>query len=1044
MTFKRKFWGVATAIAVAISSTLLPTMPAAASSVSVNYGATTNTFTTPSSGMTALAINSLQRSFQNPLGGMYEVTTPNTGSTTLTVQAFFNGAMDTRFNSTGTSTFTAQYTSNTRSKLFFSTYANGTKWAVLENPWSSSGYNYLHLGTVAAGYQSTVTLPTTTSNNTTCTSKITAVNSGATNLLSDMALAPDTGAASPILSLSCGVYLNTATNYVNWLFTYSGGTVLGTPATYADFSNGPVGPMSFLNSSTKKYIINYGVSANPSATAGQPILTYLSAMTDTNPTGSPTTGDSYTLNDLVVTRVAANGSVTHQAAAWTGQSAGGRTGMVVVVPRNNGTVYALLNASDGTNFVAKILTFGTSGAASAQTNVTGSSFVTGFSRVALMEAQGTTLKFASIDLGGYNPSYFDQVDASTGVATRVASFVLSGGSTFESFLWQMTNTSTGADFYSRVNSTSVLRLRTSTVPTSPSTPVTPTVVIGNTYVRLSWPAVTDGGSPVTAYTVEYSTNGTVWTTWSSSISTLGTTITGLTNGTQYVFRVSATNAIGTSTFSPSTTSAIPLPVPEPPDNFVVTGYGNNTVRLNWTAPAAGGSSITDYRIEYGNVNTGVWAVLNDAVSILTTNTQAYSIGFTYSFRVSAINSFGAGPPSTVSPEILMANMPSGITVAPSVSSVSPGNLTVSWVAPSNGGSPLTGVEVQTSTDGVTFPDSFTSSNLSGTLNITGLTPGSTYYTRVRARNFFGYSTTWSPVSIAAIVATASVPGLVTNLAATPGTSAGTADLSWTAAPDNGSPITDYTIQYSSDGGVTWTTWSHAPFTTTSATVTGLTAGTNYIFKVSAVNSVGSSSATSPTAPVAAAQPAPSQSPNLSAPEPVKLPTNIQVPSKVDAAAGKVTFGGENLEAVKTVLMNNIEAPILDRTAQNLTVSIPKEILGWVDVEFITGTGKSKFMSLIYVENLTANRLAKLRLGYETNASLKLRSTKRFNSLSVKFKDAKTATCIGHYSKSISRKQAITRAKHACGLVLGSTRKATVRIALSKEQLHAHVLVLFDY
>jgi hypothetical protein len=67
-------------------------------------------------------------------------------------------------------------------------------------------------------------------------------------------------------------------------------------------------------------------------------------------------------------------------------------------------------------------------------------------------------------------------------------------------------------------------------------------------------------------------------------------------------------------------------------------------------------------------------------------------------------------------------------------------------------------------------------------------------------------------------------------------------LSWTAPSSNGgASITDYTIQYSSNSGSTWTTFSHTASTATTATVTGLTNGTAYVFHVAAVNSAGTSS-----------------------------------------------------------------------------------------------------------------------------------------------------------------------------------------------------------
>ena len=79
-----------------------------------------------------------------------------------------------------------------------------------------------------------------------------------------------------------------------------------------------------------------------------------------------------------------------------------------------------------------------------------------------------------------------------------------------------------------------------------------------------------------------------------------------------------------------------------------------------------------------------------------------------------------------------------------------------------------------------------------------------------------------------------VPGIPTGVSGTAGN--GDVALQWTA-PDRRAPhpISDYIIQYSSDGGAEWTT-DDTGSTATSATVSGLTNGTRYIFEVEAVNS----------------------------------------------------------------------------------------------------------------------------------------------------------------------------------------------------------------
>lgn len=85
---------------------------------------------------------------------------------------------------------------------------------------------------------------------------------------------------------------------------------------------------------------------------------------------------------------------------------------------------------------------------------------------------------------------------------------------------------------------------------------------------------------------------------------------------------------------------------------------------------------------------------------------------------------------------------------------------------------------------------------------------------------------------------ATVPAAPTGLTVTPG--GAQAALAWTApAITGGAAITDYRIQYSFNSG-SFTTFSRAASTSTTATITGLATG-NYVFRVAAINSVGTGS-----------------------------------------------------------------------------------------------------------------------------------------------------------------------------------------------------------
>ena len=88
-----------------------------------------------------------------------------------------------------------------------------------------------------------------------------------------------------------------------------------------------------------------------------------------------------------------------------------------------------------------------------------------------------------------------------------------------------------------------------TVPSAPQTisaAVAPMSGVGSGEVRLTWSSPSsDGGSPVTDYVIEQSTNGTTWVAVVDGVSTATSyTVSGLSNGTAYQFRVRAQNAVG--------------------------------------------------------------------------------------------------------------------------------------------------------------------------------------------------------------------------------------------------------------------------------------------------------------------------------------------------------------------------------------------------------------------------------------------------------------------------------------------------------------------
>jgi len=146
---------------------------------------------------------------------------------------------------------------------------------------------------------------------------------------------------------------------------------------------------------------------------------------------------------------------------------------------------------------------------------------------------------------------------------------------------------------------------------------------------VSWTAPGNGGSPIQMYTVTpyIGTTAQTPTTVRGSPPATSTVITGLTNGTAYTFRVSATNAIGTG--PQSTASNVVTPSATPPPAFVqgVTAHGLKLRSITVTP----GLAITS-----GNriiVEVGVWSQSN-ATSQSVTDSAGNSYTKVLSFTAS--------------------------------------------------------------------------------------------------------------------------------------------------------------------------------------------------------------------------------------------------------------------------------------------------------------------------------------------------------------------------------------------------------------------------
>ena len=378
-----------------------------------------------------------------------------------------------------------------------------------------------------------------------------------------------------------------------------------------------------------------------------------------------------------------------------------------------------------------------------------------------------------------------------------------------------------------------------------SVPASPTSLTGIAYnesVRLTWMAPSfNGGVAVSDYVVEYAaaSNSTVlnWTVFPHAASTTASiTVTGLTNGTSYQFRVSAVNSIGRGPVSNiATATPVYSGVASAPRSLTAVA-GRYQATLSWTAPLTnGGYTVTDYAIE-ASTDAGVtWVRKTDLVSSATTATLTGLAGnVVHQFRVKAINTAGQSAASNIAEVTPTANTAPS-TVRTIVATPSLLGATVSWVAPlDTGGSAITGYVVDYSVDGTNYAGAKSLSSGVRSTTFTGLAGGVEHTIRVRANNPHGTSVDATTV-VTPIAPTG--PSAPTSLRVNVVYNG--ASVYWATPTSNGgAAISGYYVEYSRDNGTTWTRGSLLAASARSTALTGLIGGTPHLFRVLAVNSVG--------------------------------------------------------------------------------------------------------------------------------------------------------------------------------------------------------------
>ena len=214
-------------------------------------------------------------------------------------------------------------------------------------------------------------------------------------------------------------------------------------------------------------------------------------------------------------------------------------------------------------------------------------------------------------------------------------------------------------------------------PGRPAAPTVSATAGSTTSLDVTWTAPTNTGPAIASYDLQYraGTSGN-FTNGPQNVTGTSAAIGSLAADTSYEVQVRATNAEGDGDWSVAGTGrTTATSAPGAPTGLTATASGATQIDLSWSAPGSTGgsrrtdrdgvrrrrsssilrvardpgSAITGYRIEVSSNGTSSWTnLVADTNSTATTYAHTgLAAGDTRHYRVSAINTNGAGVPSNV-------------------------------------------------------------------------------------------------------------------------------------------------------------------------------------------------------------------------------------------------------------------------------------------------------------------------------------------------------------------------------------------------------------
>ncbi|MCX6174235.1 MAG: fibronectin type III domain-containing protein [Ignavibacteriales bacterium] len=399
--------------------------------------------------------------------------------------------------------------------------------------------------------------------------------------------------------------------------------------------------------------------------------------------------------------------------------------------------------------------------------------------------------------------------------------------------FSVTGLSKGTNYYYRVKAyNGGGELGTSGTINVITLPDAPTATIASSVSEISFDANWNATTSATGYYIDVATdNG--FTTFVTGFNNkyvnnvITYSITGLTGGTTYYYRVRAKNGSGTGESSSTIT---PLTVPHKPSTTFATALTNNSFSANWNSSIGATGYYLDVATDVGFTSFVVGFNNEDVLNVTSYSVTGLSGGTTYYYRIRAYNGSGVSNNSETFTALTLPSAPTST----SATSVAKTSFTANW-NPSVGAIKYY-LDVATTSNftGGTYASGYQNLDVSSavTFSVLGLTRGTTYYYRVRAFNSSGTSSNSDNQTVLTFPPDPNVLS-ATNIQSASFSANWNASTSATGYKLDVSTVSNF----ASFVGV-YNDFDIGNFTTRS--VSGLTAGNTYYYRVRSYNGSGTS------------------------------------------------------------------------------------------------------------------------------------------------------------------------------------------------------------